>query len=156
GQVAGRPLPGDRGRQRRRRGRRRPQGPGRHAPGRVAGPALRPRAGRERHAGLRRSGGPGRPGEFSPRTATVTTERRHTDLMPEPMPEPRRLSAADYSVEQFTDRTASATLVIPALNEAERVSHTVAAAQVMQKLDVVDRLLVADGGSTDDTMLEAE
>jgi glucosyl-3-phosphoglycerate synthase len=46
--------------------------------------------------------------------------------------------------------------VIPALNEAERVAHTVAAAVVMQKLDVVDRILVADGGSTDDTPLEAE
>lgn len=68
----------------------------------------------------------------------------------------RRATAADYSVEHFASRAASVTLVVPALNEAERVAHTVAAGVVMQKLGVVDRVLVVDGGSADDTALEAE
>lgn len=68
----------------------------------------------------------------------------------------RRATAADYSVEHFAARGASVTLVVPALNEAERVAHTVSAGVVMQKLDVVDRVLVVDGGSSDDTALEAE
>lgn len=68
----------------------------------------------------------------------------------------RRAAAADYSVEHFAAKNASVTLVVPALNEAERVAHTVAAGVVMQKLDVVDRVLVVDGGSSDDTALEAE
>lgn len=68
----------------------------------------------------------------------------------------RRGTAADFSVEQFGARTASVTLVVPARNEAERIAQTVAAAVVMRKLDVIDRVLVVDSGSTDDTALEAE
>jgi glucosyl-3-phosphoglycerate synthase len=68
----------------------------------------------------------------------------------------RRGAAADYSVEQFPARVASVTLVIPARNEADRIGQTVAAGLVMQKLEVVDRVLVVDSGSTDDTALEAE
>lgn len=68
----------------------------------------------------------------------------------------RRGAAADYSVEHFAARTASATLVIPALDEAAQVAQTVMAADVMRKLDVLDRIVVADSGSTDDTVLEAE
>ena len=72
------------------------------------------------------------------------------------MPTPRRAAAADYSVEPFADRTVTATLVVPVRDEATSVAHTVMAAGVMQKLDVIDRVLVVDGGSSDDTMLEAE
>lgn len=72
------------------------------------------------------------------------------------MPTLRRDAATDHPVEAFAERTASATLVIPARDEAERVAHTVMAAVVMQKLDVVDRVLVVDSGSSDDTMLEAQ
>lgn len=68
----------------------------------------------------------------------------------------RRGLAADYPVESFADRTLTATLVIPALDEAASVAHTVMSAVVMQKLDVIDRVLVVDGGSFDDTVLEAE
>jgi len=72
------------------------------------------------------------------------------------MPTPRRAAAADYTVEPFADRTATATLVVPARDEAASVAHTVMGAVVMQKLDVIDRVLVVDGGSSDDTMLEAQ
>src|SRR5687767_11755089 len=71
------------------------------------------------------------------------------------MPTIRRATAADYPVEAFAARTATATLVVPARDEAPSVAHTVMAADEMRKLDVVDRVLVVDGGSTDDTALEA-
>jgi glucosyl-3-phosphoglycerate synthase len=71
------------------------------------------------------------------------------------MPTIRRATAADYPVEAFAARTATATLVVPARDEASSVAHTVMAADEMRKLDVVDRVLVVDGGSVDDTVLEA-
>lgn len=72
------------------------------------------------------------------------------------MPTIRRATAADYPVEAFASRTVSATLVVPARDEAANVAQTVMAAEVMRKLEVVDRVLVVDGGSTDETALEAE
>lgn len=71
------------------------------------------------------------------------------------MPTIRRAAAADYPVEAFAGRTLSATLVVPVRDEATSVAHTVMAADVMRKLEVIDRVLVVDGGSSDDTVLEA-
>jgi glucosyl-3-phosphoglycerate synthase len=72
------------------------------------------------------------------------------------VPPPRRVTASSFPVDAFVGRNASATLVVPALDEAATIAHTVEAAIRMQQAGVLDEVLVVDGGSQDDTVTEAK
>lgn len=63
----------------------------------------------------------------------------------------RRLSAAAYPTEAFAGRTRSATLLVPALDEAGSIAATVEAAVALARRGVLDEVVVVDSGSVDDT-----
>jgi glucosyl-3-phosphoglycerate synthase len=64
---------------------------------------------------------------------------------------PRCPTAADYPVEAFAGRSRTVTLVVPAWNEAAAIGATAAAGVRLRDAGVLDEVVVADGGSTDDT-----
>lgn len=67
------------------------------------------------------------------------------------LPAPRRTAAGAFPIDAFTDRTASVTLVIPALDEAGSIARTVKAGVRLRDRGVLDEVLVADSGSQDGT-----
>ncbi len=67
------------------------------------------------------------------------------------MGRPRRLSAEAYPTGAFGDRTRSATLLVPALDEAGSIAATVEVAIALARQGVLDEVIVVDSGSVDDT-----
>jgi glucosyl-3-phosphoglycerate synthase len=71
------------------------------------------------------------------------------------VPTPRRATADAFPVDAFAERSASVTLVVPALDEADNIARTVDAAVQARDAGVLDEVIVVDGGSTDTTAAEA-
>ncbi|HEY3142413.1 MAG TPA: glycosyltransferase [Acidimicrobiales bacterium] len=67
------------------------------------------------------------------------------------VPIPRRAATEDFPFDVFAARSESATLVVPALDEAEAIANVVAAGVRACEAGVLDEVVVADGGSSDRT-----
>jgi glucosyl-3-phosphoglycerate synthase len=71
------------------------------------------------------------------------------------VPAPLRTAASSFPVGAFAGRTSSVALVVPALDEADCITRTVEAGVRLREQGVLDEVVVADGGSRDDTATRA-
>src|SRR3954463_12854360 len=62
-----------------------------------------------------------------------------------------RFTRTDFSIESLRKRSASISVVFPALNERPTIAHVTGVARDLQDRGLVDEVIVVDGGSTDGT-----